>query len=127
MVKGELPPQTPQDQAMDFSIQLTPEERNTLLDYYRADPDPQLRLRAPPPPAPLRPPTTLLRAAASPRAVIAAVLSCPRRTIARWKKRFPQGRVEALFGQPRGAPSRLGRRWTEVLVGWVTEQTPRAF
>jgi len=103
---------------MDFSIQLTPEERNTLLDYYRADPDPQLRLRAH---------IILLLAAGYTWAVIAAVLFCSRRTIARWKKRFHQGRVEALFGQPRGAPSRLGRRWTEVLVGWVTEQTPRAF
>ena len=40
MVKGELPPKRHRDQAMNFSIQLTADERNTLLDHYRADPDP---------------------------------------------------------------------------------------
>src|SRR5262249_56217935 len=97
MVKGELPPQTPQDQAMDFSIQLTPEERNTLLDYYRADPDPQLRLRAH---------IILLLAAGYTWAVIAAVLFCSRRTIARWKNPFHQAPVQPLFAQPPAPPTR---------------------
>jgi len=103
---------------MALSIPLTPDERKTLLDCYRADPDPQLRLRAH---------LVLLLDAGYTWAVIAAVLFCSRRTIARWKKRFEQGRVETLLGQPRGAPPRLAACWVGVLVGWVTEQTPRAF
>jgi putative transposase len=103
---------------MAFSIQLALDERNTLLDCYRSDPDPQLRLRAH---------IVLLLAAGHTWAVITAVLFCSRRTIARWKTRFEQGRLEALLGQPRGTPPRLGPRWVLVLVGWVTEQAPRAF
>jgi transposase len=103
---------------MPCSIQLTDDERNTLLDCYRSDPDPQLRLRAH---------LVLLLAAGYTWAVIAAVLFCSRRTIARWKGRFQEGRVAALLGRPRGAPARLGPRWAQVLVGWVTAQTPRAF
>jgi putative transposase len=103
---------------MAFSIPLSSDERNTLLDCYRADPDPQRRLRAH---------LVLLLDGGYTWAVIAAVLFCSRRTIARWKKRFEQGRVEALLGRPRGAPPRLGARWVAVLVGWVTTQTPRAF
>ena len=103
---------------MTYSIQLTPEEHKTLLDCYRSDPDPQFRLRAH---------IVLLLAAGYTWAVVAAVLFCSRRTIARWKKRFQEGRVEALLGQPRGAPARLGPHWVQILVGWVTEQTPRAF
>src|SRR5262245_15646723 len=103
---------------MAFSIPLTGDERNTLLDCYRADPDPQLRLRAH---------RVLLLDAGYTWAVIAAVRFCSRRTIARWKKRFEQGRVAALLGRPRGAPARRGPRWVLVLVGWVTAQTPRAF
>ena len=103
---------------MPGSIQLTAEERNTLLDCYRSDPDPQLRLRAH---------IVLLLAAGYTWAVVAAVLFCSRRTIARWKKRFQEGRAEALLGRPRGAPARLDRPWVQVLIGWVTAQTPRAF
>src|SRR5262245_7594558 len=103
---------------MDFSIQLTADERNTLLNCYRADPDPQLRLRAH---------IVLPLAAGHTWAVITTVLFCSRRTIARWKTRFQAGRVEALLGRPRGAPARLGPRWVRVLVRWVTEHTPRAF
>jgi transposase len=103
---------------MPCSIQLTADERNTLLDCSRSDPDPQLRLRAH---------IVLLLAAGYTWAVVTAVLFCSRRTIARWQRRFRAGRVEALLGRPRGAPVRLGPRWVQVLVGWVTAQTPRAF
>src|SRR5947208_6350212 len=103
---------------MPCTIVLTADERNTLVDHYRADPDPQLRLRAH---------IVLLLAAGYPWATIAAVLFCSSRTIARWQARFRHGRVEALFGRPRGAPPRLAAPWLAVLVGWVTAQTPRAF
>jgi len=103
---------------MNSSIQLTADERNTLLDCYRSDPDPQLRLRAH---------IVLLLAQGLPWASIAAVLFCSSRTIARWKRRFAQDRSEGLLGRPRGAPARLGPHWLALVVGWVTEQTPRAF
>jgi putative transposase len=103
---------------MNSSIQLTAHERNTLLDHYRADPDPQLRLRAH---------IVLLLAQGLPWAAIAAVLFCSSRTIARWKQRFDADRVAGLFGRPRGLAARLGPRWLVVVVAWVTAQTPRAF
>jgi len=107
-----------EDQAMTFSIRLTDDERNTLLDTYRSDPDPQLRLRAH---------IILLLGQGLPWATIAAVLFCSSRTIARWKGRFRQGRLDGLLGWQRGPAARLGPRWLAVIVSWVTTQTPRAF
>jgi putative transposase len=105
-------------QAMTSSIQLTAEERNALLDHYRSDPDPQLRLRAH---------IILLLAQGLAWASIAAVLFCSSRTIARWKDRFLRDRCDGLLGWQRGPQPRLGPRWLAVIVGWVTTQTPRAF
>jgi putative transposase len=59
--------------------------------------------------------------------VIAAVLFCSSRTIARWKERFQHGRVAGLLGNPRGCPARLGPGWVAVVIGWITTQTPRVF
>jgi transposase len=103
---------------MTSSIQLTAEERKTLLDCYRATTDPRLRLRAH---------ILLLLAQGLTWAAIAAVLFCSSRTIDRWQRRFQHGRVDALLGRPRGAPARCGPFWVALLVRWVTEQTPRAF
>jgi transposase len=103
---------------MNASITLTAAERKTLLDYYRAHPDPQLRLRAH---------LVLLLADGYAWATIAAVLYCSSRTSARWKDRFQQGRLDALRGRPRGAPGRFTARWITLVVGWVTTLTPRAF
>src|SRR5215212_10500834 len=104
--------------AMKASITLSPDERNTLLDHLRHDPAPELRLRAH---------IVLLLADGYPWATITAVLYCSSRTVARWKKRFEQGRTDALLGRPRGAPARLADRWARVVLGWLTEKTPRAF
>jgi putative transposase len=103
---------------MTSSIQLTGDERNTLLDCYRTTTDPQLRLRAH---------IILLLAQGLTWATIAAVLFCSSRTIDRWQRRFQHGRVDALLGQPRGAPVRFGSFWVALVVCWVTEQTPRVF
>jgi putative transposase len=103
---------------MSSSIALSPAERNTLLDYYRAHPDPALRLRAH---------LVLLLADGYTWALISAVLFCSSRTIARWKRRFQHGRVEALLGLPRGAPPRFADRLAQVVVGWATQAAPRAF
>lgn len=104
---------------MHPSITLTADERNTLLDYYRSPfSDPALRLRAH---------IILLLAGGYPWATIAAVLFCSSRTIDRWRKRFTQGRAEALFGQPRGRGPRLAQRFADLVVYWVTQITPRTF
>jgi transposase len=101
------------------SISLTPHERNTLLDYYRAPfYDPALRLRAH---------IILLLADGHTWAVIATVLFCSTRTIDRWQKRFASGRVEALLGRPRGRRPRLAQRLADLVVWWATQITPRTF
>jgi putative transposase len=102
---------------MPSSISLTDDERNTLLDHYRADPDPQLRLRAH---------LILLLADGHRWSLIAAVLYCSTATIARWQRRFQQGRAQALLGRPRGRRSRLTARWAARVVAWATRLTPRA-
>lgn len=103
---------------MPFSIPLTADERNTLLCYYRSDPDPQLRLRAH---------IILLLAEGLSWAMIGTVLFCSSRTIARWKTRFEQDRLDGLWGRQRGPAARFGPRWLALVVAWVTTQTPRAF
>src|SRR5262249_57783074 len=90
---GALPdPVTVGSRAMT-SIRLSEDDRNTLLDHYRADPDPQVRLRAH---------ILLLLAGGYPWATVAAVLFTSPDTIARWKRRFEQGGVAAVLGRPRG-------------------------
>ena len=103
---------------MSSSISLRPDQRNTLLDYYRGHAAPAVRLRAH---------IILLLADGHSWAVIAAVLFCSSRTIDRWHKRFQHGGPEALLGRPPGPPSRWGSRWVGVLVDWVTQRTPRDF
>jgi transposase len=104
---------------MPTSIALTADERNTLLDYYRAPcHDPALRLRAH---------LILLLADGHTWATIAAVLYCSTRTIARWKARFERGRIEGLLGQPRGPRPHFAGRWADLAAHWVTAQAPRAF
>ncbi len=104
---------------MTPSIVLSPAERNTLLDSYRSPyTTPALRLRAH---------LILLLADGYAWATVAAVLYCSPRTIARWRGRFGSGRVEALLGRPRGAPTRFAAHWAQVVVRWVGGLTPRAF
>src|SRR5829696_9133793 len=75
------------------SIALGRGERKRLLELYRKEPDPQVRLRAH---------VVLLLADGYAWAVIAAVLFCSTATIARWKTRFESGGVEALRDERRG-------------------------
>ena len=104
---------------MSPSISLTADERNTLLDYYRAPCDDHaVRLRAH---------IILLLAQGYPWATIAAILFCSSRTIARWQKRFIRGRVDALFGRTRGPRRRLAQRFADLVAYWVTQLTPRTF
>src|SRR5689334_10169784 len=103
---------------MRVSISLNPDERNTLLDWLHCHFRPQLRQRAH---------IILLLADGHSWATITRVLYCSSRTIDRWQKRFQEGRVPALRGQPPGAPRRCAAPLVALVVGWVTTLTPRAF
>jgi putative transposase len=103
---------------MTTSISLAVPERNTLLDYSRAHPDPAVRLRAH---------IILLLADGYSWALITAVLFTSSQTIARWQRRFTKDRVEGLFGKQRGAPTQTAAHWIARVITWVTERTPRAF
>src|SRR5262245_45448214 len=100
------------------SILVTAEDRNALLDHYRADPDPQVRLRAH---------ILLLLADGYPWAAIAAVLFTSPDTIARWKGRFERGGVTAILGRPRGRKRSAAWAWAAVVVLWVLTRRPAAF
>jgi transposase len=88
------------------------------LDYYRAHPDPAVRLRAH---------IILLLAQGYAWRVISGVLFCSSRTIARWKRRFEAERVPGLLGDARGAPRRYGAHWLRLVVHWFTACSPRDF
>jgi transposase len=103
---------------VSHSITLTPDQRATLLRYYRGPFAPQLRLRAH---------ILLLLHDGRPWGDIAAALYCSTRTIARWRRRFVQHGLAALPGRPAGAAGRRGGGWAAVVVTWVLQATPRAF
>src|SRR5919205_2653995 len=103
---------------MAHSITLLPDDRACLLEYLRRSADPALRTRAH---------IILLLADGHAWSLITTVLFCSSRTVARWQQRFQQGGVPALLGQPRGAPTRLGPRWGDLVAEWVTTKRPRDF
>jgi transposase len=99
------------------SIALCPGQRKRLLAVYRKEPNPQARLRAH---------VILLLADGRAWSLIAAVLFCSTATIARWKRRFEAGGVDALLEEKRGRRPLLAR-WAVLLVVWVKTLTPRDF
>jgi putative transposase len=103
---------------VSHSITLTPDQRGTLLRYYRGAARPQLRLRAH---------VLLLLDDGRTWDDIARTLYCSSRTIGRWRRRFRQGGLAALPGAPTGAPRRLAAGWAALVVTWVLTRTPRAF
>jgi transposase len=63
-----------------------------------------------------------------PWSLIAAVLFCSTATIARWKRRFESGGVEALLEENRGRrAATLLVGWALLIVSWVRTLTPRDF
>src|SRR5436305_9046140 len=103
---------------MSSSITLNADERNTLLDFYRRHPDPALRLRAHIIP---------LLADGVAWATITTLLYCSSRTVARWQRRFHDGRVDALLGQTPGRVRRCTAAVLAELLGWVTQKVPSDF
>lgn len=102
---------------MDGSIVLGDSRRKRLLEIYRKEPDPQVRLRAH---------VILLLDDGHAWATIAAVLFCSTATIDRWKRRFEAGGIDSLREQNRGGKSLLVG-WAVFLVIWVKTLTPRDF
>jgi len=103
---------------MANSIRMTPAQRQALLEQYRKGVNPRVRLRAH---------ILLLLAEGYSWAVIAGVLFCSTRTIARWKTRVETEGVGAILGP--SLPPAVGRGgwWSQVVAAWVTEWSPRDF
>jgi putative transposase len=103
---------------MDGSVSLGRGERKRLLGWYRRSPDPAVRLRAH---------ILLLLSDGHAWATIAALLFCSTRTIARWKRRYEEGGLDALAQERRGRWSNIAGWVARVVVFWVTQRTPREF
>src|SRR5947209_7445121 len=99
-------------------IHLTSDDRNTLLDHYRRDPDPKVRQRAH---------LLLLLAGGYSWALIAAVLFTSPDTIARWQRRFQAEGAAAVLGRPRGRKRSAVWDWAARVVAWVLTRLPAEF
>jgi putative transposase len=103
---------------MDPYLRMTPAHRQALVEQYRKGADPRTRLRAH---------IILLLALGYSWTLIASVLFCSTRTIARWKARVEVQGVGAVLGPPPRSQPRVESWWGAVVAGWVTELTPRDF
>ena len=103
---------------MKRSIDLSPEQRASLLDRYRTDHDPEVRFRSH---------ILLLLDDGHSWVTVAALLFCSSRTIDRWVKRFHAEGVEGVAGHKPGRPFRFDTSWARLAVEWVTKHTPRDF
>src|SRR5262249_10125483 len=84
----------------------------------RSHQDPVVRLRAH---------IVLLLADGHPWSLITALLYTSSQTVARWQRRFAQGRLGALQGDARGRPRRLAGCRAALVVTRVLSWTPRSF
>lgn len=103
---------------MESHLRITARERQVLLDQYRKGVNTRVRLRAH---------ILLLLAQGYSWALIAGVLFCSTRTIARWKTRVEtEGVCTVLTSSPQASPW-LALGWRELVAAWVTECSPRDF
>jgi hypothetical protein len=100
------------------SVRLHAEERKRLLDHYRRDPDPAVRLRAH---------LLLLLDDGLPGATIATLLYSSSSTLRRWRRRLTCGGVAVVLGPPRGRRPRLARSGATLVGGGVLRLTPADF
>lgn len=103
---------------MEGSVSAGPTERKRLLWMYRKHPDPEVRRRAQ---------MILWLADGWTWSEVATGQFCSSRTIDRWVKRYEQGGVEALLGDPRGRRSTFPGWIVALVVSWVTRCRPTDF
>jgi len=92
---------------MESHLHITAHERQALLEQYRKGMNPRVRLRAH---------VLLLLAEGYSWAVIASVLLCSSRTIARWKSRVELEGIPAILRPAPPAGSYLGSWWSALVV-----------
>jgi putative transposase len=103
---------------MESHLRITARERQALVEQYRKGASPRVRLRSH---------ILLLLAEGYSWAVIAGVLFCSTRTIARWKRRVETEGISAILGPPVPPAARLGPWWSEAVAHWGQEYSPRDF
>jgi transposase len=103
---------------MRRGIDLSPEQRATLLDRYRKDHDPEVRFRSH---------ILLLLDDGHTWATVCTLLFCSSRTVDRWVGRLHAEGVEGVTGHKPGRPFRFDASWAKVAVEWVTKHKPRDF
>jgi putative transposase len=99
-------------------LRITARERQALVEQYRKGANCRVRLRAH---------IILLLAEGYSWAVIAGVLCCSTRTIARWKSRVECHGISGVLGVSPPQASRVGSGWSEVVAEWVLKDRPRDF
>src|SRR5579883_3308066 len=58
--------------------------------------------------------------------VVAGMVGVTEQTVCKWRKRFVEGRIDALYDEPRpGAPRRITDAQVERIVAATLETTPR--
>jgi putative transposase len=102
---------------MDGSILLSRTARKSVLEMYRSEANPQVRLRAH---------ILLLLDDDQPWAAIVAFLYTSTRTINRWRCRYLEGGLEAVL-ERRWRRSLLGNWWLALMLRWVTATAPTDF
>jgi transposase len=100
------------------SVTLDARQRRVLLDRYRRDPDPGVRLRCH---------ILLLLADGYTWEQVGAALYCSSRTIDRWVKRFHEEGLEAVAGHQPGRRFRFDIGCLAVVTYWVTTKLPTDF
>jgi transposase len=103
---------------MESHLRIAAHERQALLAQYRTGTNTRVRLRAH---------MLLLWTEGYSWAVIAGVLFCSTRTIARWQSRVELAGVRTVLQPSPPSGSCLGAWWSAVVVRWVLEWRPRDF
>lgn len=92
--------------------------RKRLVELQRWDDDARVRVRAL---------IILLLSAGCTWETVVEISGASTRTIARWKRAFERGGVDALCTSPPGRKATSGPGWWTMVIGWVLEKTPRDF
>ncbi len=103
---------------MHSTIVLSTQQRKTLLRLYRCPTDPHTARHAH---------ILLLLADGYPWDTIALVLFTSSSTIARWQRRFLDAGLDGLVGERPGRRPHFSWHWAGLVVGWVTQGSPRDF